>query len=277
MVTLDKEDIKRRNELNRERNQPETLIEDNFVSGPSQTLNPLTGRKYEYDSSGKGFMWTIGIGYSHPLLKEKAISKKEPKYISKEKPKVRSPFVSSLETVSFGMSSLKYDPITGGLAKKKEETTSYLEMQKILGQMEVRQRSDSLQNEPFTREAYFKFVDDLGTLVSEYASSEYLTLRSITDAGGLNAALEVIELREGFGHWLRNLQTLEIMKPEKERSFPSISEIKKAGYSLIDYSLGKTVEDVFFIKPTRLNSEENFLDKGQKTNLSRKAFFPKEY
>ncbi len=206
MVKVTREDIQRRKDLNASENPRITVPNE-----ASQMLNPITGLEYETDSTGSCF-WKVGYATSLGSKKIAELCLKERELRGKET------YSSGLERYGAysKLSKRNADLGTIGLetnyveeffkpkspketkfkvrAKPYEETTDYLEMQKRLGQMELRQRSESEQT-PFSREDYIQFADDLVTIVGEFDKSDILTLFSMRDATGLDKALKSVEGR----------------------------------------------------------------------------------
>ena len=89
--------------------------------------------------------------------------------------------------------------------------TPFLQLQKALGMMGVRERD-------IPEFEYGMFLDDVKRLADVYAENPSLTLESITDGNGLNAALRKIE---------RQSELEKFPKDEMDNVFSLINRINK--------------------------------------------------
>lgn len=188
------EDVQRKKALNEERNPRVTIPNE-----ATQTVNPLTEREYEWDSTENGVYWNAGYDQT---LSDRLFSKLKLKDEKNSEKLGGTYFIVPRKSSFSNLTDLFSDQEIQIPARVKpyEETSDYIEMQKKLGQMELRQRSDSAKT-PFTRTDYNQFVDDLVTLAESFHESNVLKLNSIRDATGLDIALKGIEeLREAQGN-----------------------------------------------------------------------------
>ena len=178
-MVVDAETV-RRNQLNAEMNPRETIYNE-----ATQTLNPFTGRPY---ADGK-FM-----------------PKRE---LDTLKNVVYTSFPTKERTFHRGFSNIEsnIEKDLNSISRKSNSVNDEIELQKTLGRMGVR--------EGVTSEIGFRhFLDDVEELTRTYAENPLLSLGSITDVNGLNAALGPIEFGE-FGRYFTKNYIFEKPTPLK--------------------------------------------------------------
>jgi len=148
-------DTARRVQLNAERNPRETIYGE-----ATQTLNPITGRPYEDGTFAPACEIKRWMNGEYGDFQRRLNLKNENEEVSYFVPFDKPMF--------------------------KQRTNPEIGLQKALGRMEVREGR-------LPEGGYEFFLQELDRLADVYAQNPNLTLDSITDANGLNAAIGAIE------------------------------------------------------------------------------------